>query len=136
MKLEQFKRLFFTDFEEKYHDLMETLSGILNDSLEKLHQLADHRISLKDNIYCELRSVDLTVDADGIPINPVQFTHKLDNRTEGIQLLGFENLTNPMLYPSAGVTVITSEQDRVVTIKKVTGLPINNKFRLKLILYG
>jgi hypothetical protein len=65
MKLPSFKRLFENDFDSSERNLVAKLALSLNQGIENLYLALSKRISLRDNIQCTVKDVQVTVDSNG-----------------------------------------------------------------------
>jgi hypothetical protein len=135
MKLPNFRRIYKTDYKEEFQDLVEQLSVTLNNGFESLYNALSGNLSLKDNISCTLKSIQVTVDANGTP-NPA-VTIALDKKTavQGLSVLKIDNLTNATSYTAGGVTVNFSITDSGVKFDNIRGLiPLNN-YQMKVVIF-
>lgn len=132
MKLPTFKRLIKSDYPEEFQSVIERLAITLNSSFDVLFEALNGKLTIKDNFLGTVRSVDLNVDASGIPLNTTSF--KLDRQFSviGIIVIRVENLTNSSSYPLSGVTVSFTQSENVVRVDHVTGLKVGDNYRLTL----
>jgi len=136
MKISGFKRLFSTDFDQKDQELVDKLSGVLNIGIETVYEALDKRVSLNDNIDCTVKEVDVTVGADGIPLNTTTFV--LDDKTrsvQGLQVIKTDNRTSAGVFPTGGVHITWQQVQSGIQILHVTGLPARNRFTIRVVAY-
>ena len=136
MKIPNFKRINKGDFPKDYEQLVELLAGIVNTAFDAIYSVFNKNITLADNINCQVKEVDVAVDANGDPLAITGFTHNLKAKPEGITVIQAINLTNPNIYPTAGVNISYSINNSRIEFDNVAGLPANNTFRLKVVLFG
>ena len=139
MRLQLYKRINKGDFAEDEQSLVEKLSFILNNSIELLYTLANRRISLQDNMLCNVKTVTVTVkSADGTLKSQPEITVDFikDNPILGLQVLRAENQTSTKVFPSAGIHVSFSNTSTGLKITNVVGLPVDNEFVLTLVIWG
>lgn len=150
MKLPSFKRLNKADFDQKFQDLIDTLSVSLNIGIENLYNAMNHQVSLNDNILCDVKSVTLTVDSTGAPSSSTYL--KLTNVTgtpQGLTVISARNLSNTAVYPQqtltisgtsytfpAAVGVSYSIDSTGLKLTQVTGIQPNTSYQLTIIVWG
>lgn len=135
MLLPSFKRLYKTDFEQQYQSLVDQLSYTINNGFESLYNLANKNISIKDNLLASIRDVNVTVDANGIPVGGASFAIDNSNTIVGLEVLKNTNTTSPTVFPTSGITINYTQSGTKIGIDHVTGLPANNAFVLRIIAY-
>lgn len=136
MRLPNFQRLYSNDFTAEQKDLVNKLSVSLNIGIDTLYQALNKQVSLNDNIDCIVKSVDVTVNASGIPTSTTSF--KLDDISRnviGVQVLKADNQTNTSTYPTGGVFITFAQTQNGIQLLHVTGLPASNRFTLKIVAY-
>lgn len=138
MRLPTFRRIFKTDYPEEQQSLVEKLSVTINDGFEQLYNAFTRNISVRDNIFCTVKNVEITVDSTGRPLNQSNAGFKLDTvgTITGISVVRATNLTNSIVYPTGGVFISYSQDTGNISILNVAGLPANNKFQLVIIAWG
>jgi len=139
-KLPNLRRINVNDFPEEYKDFVSKLSESLNINLEVLYNTLNKRVTLDENIACTYKTIDITVNTSGTPINPISisFAQELENLyPKGVQVINAVNLTNSNTYP-LGQPFVSWElnQSGKLLIKNVTSLQENNKYRLNLIIWN
>lgn len=72
MKIPGFKRLQTQDFNKKYHDLTDSLFGIVNPFMEVMTQALNKRLSYSDNFDCLDITLDVTAPVIGLKIKNSQ----------------------------------------------------------------
>lgn len=138
MKLQSFKRLDKSDYPEKYQDLIDTLSQSLNIAIEDIYNALSNQISITDNIYCNVKDIQVKVDASGNPTTTTTFAIDSSiNALKGLSVIKVDNITSTTVYPTGGITITyTLNNAQQVQIKNITGLPANNTFQLRIVAWG
>lgn len=137
MRLPSFKRLFKQDFQQEFREFVDRLSVSYNSGIEVLYDLANNKISFKDNILSVVKDVTLTVNANGIPTNTASVTLDGIVRTPiGCFVVLATNLTTASVFPTSQPFVTFTQNENSITINHVSGLPAGNSFLLRLIIIG
>lgn len=137
MKLQSFRRLLKTDFEQQYQGLIDKLASVLNIDIESVYNVLNKNVSISDNILCTVKDVTVTVDATGTPTQQTQFS--LDSQVTkvlGTQVIYAINNTNSTSYPTGGIFISFTPTTTGVLINNITGLVANNSYTLRIIAYG
>ena len=136
MKLPSLRRIYTPDFPQEYTQLVDRLAGVLNINYQVLFDALNKKVSIRDNIDCIVKDVQVTVNASGVPVQTTIFG--LDDKTRslvGIEVIKSDNLTNSGVFPTGGIFITWSQVQTGVQIQHVTGLPANNTFSLRIIGY-
>lgn len=136
MKAPLYKRIFKTDYKQDQQELVDKLAGSVNDGIEGLQGILNKNVSLGDNIYCIVKDIPVTVDANGFPKQSVSFSNTLANNIIGMNVIQAINNTNSNVFPTGAPFITFSENQRVIFLNHITGLPANNKFTLRIVAYG
>lgn len=135
MKLPNFRRILKTDYAEEYRELIEGLSFSLNNGIEVLYQAFNKSVSLRDNIACTVKELDVIVDSNGAPKSKLSFPLDTANRILGVTVLNVINTKNPLILPTSGVFVYFIQENRNLIINSIKGLPADQSFRLTLVAF-
>lgn len=136
MKLPTMKRLYKTDYKQEDQDLIDKLAYVLNQDIQVLYDALNNRVSLGDNIDCVVRTIEVTVDANGIPKSPTIFGITDQTRQiQGVEVQKASNLTNTSTYPSGGIFITFAQVQTGVQIQHVTGLQADNTYSLRIVGY-
>lgn len=135
MKLGNFRRLFKTDFKEEFQGLIDQLSNTLNSSFESIFQLTNKNISLKDNISCTLKTIQISVDDSGTPKSSITISLDSSNKVQGLTILKIDNLTNSTSYTSSGVNISFTITNDGVRIDNIKGLIASNNYQINLVIF-
>lgn len=131
MKLPNFRRLNTQDYEEEDKGLVEQLAASLNYGIEVLYDALNKKITLRDNIACSVRDITLAVNSSGIP--KTKTTMSLDSNTTviGTQVIFAEGnsavTSTPFIY--------YTQNGALLQIQRVTGLPADINFNLRIVAY-
>lgn len=136
MRLPSFKRIFKADYQEEFQQLIETLSYNINSGFEAIYEAINKRLTLRDNILCSVKDVELQVNSEGIPLLPVNVPLDMTNRIDGVVVLKAENIINITTYPTSGVFVNYTQTESGITINHVTGLQASTRYRLRIVAFG
>lgn len=136
MIIEKFKRILRTDYEQEFQNMIDRLSGSLNNTIENILQAFNKSISLNENIQCTVKIITLVVDASGNPTNPLTFLMDIPNKPTGVICINSINLTNSTSYSSNGITINYNINGRTVIINNITGLVPNNTYQLTIVAFG
>jgi hypothetical protein len=135
MKLPSFRRLIKSDYEQEYSKLIETLSFSINNGIEVLYQALNKSLTLRDNIACAIKEIEVAVDSNGTPTAKTGFTLDSGNKILGITVLNVINAKNPSILPNSGVFISFVQETKNITIVSVRGLPPNQTFTLTLVAF-
>lgn len=133
MKLPSFKRLFKTDFKAEYQELVEQLSFTINSGIESLYDLANGKISIRGNIQCTVRDIDVSVSADGKPVSSTGMNVDGTGRVEGLQVIRVDNLSSPSQLLTGSPFILFTPTQTGVIFNQITGLQAGVKYRIRVI---
>lgn len=129
MKL-QSVRIKTNDFPDDQKQLADTLGGILNPFIDKLVIGFNKNFTVEDNLPFEFLTLDIEVDADGVPVNNNIIRTNLVN-FKGYICLNVLDINNSGL-PNSAISVYNTSKNNLVTINKITGLDSGKVYRLVL----
>lgn len=135
-KLKSYKRIITSDFKKEDQELVENIGGTLNDAFNDVFFILNGRASLADNIACTVNTVDVVVDASGIPTSRTTFTLNNTNQVIGCQVILAVNQTNPAIYPTGAPFISFSQIDKAILINHITGLQPNQRWTLRIIAWN
>lgn len=136
MKLGNFKRIFKTDYATEVQATIEKLALTINNGFESLYNAMAKGISLSDNIACTVKKVTVKVDSSGSPLSTLSFSLDVKGQIKGISVIRADNLTNSSTYPTSTPFITFTQNDTIVTITNIVGLPANNNFEITLIAWN
>ena len=135
-KLQSYKRIISSDFEEEDKALVEQLADSLNTVIDDMQYALNNKLSLTDNLYCSVKDVTLSVDSSG---NVKDTRVNLDNTTvqvKGIQVIQVSNLTNPSIYPTGCPFISWTQLSGGIMINNITGLLPNYRWQVRFIAWN
>lgn len=135
MKLPNFRRLIKSDYKEEYQGLIETLSFSLNNGIEVLYQTLNKAVSLRDNVACTVKDIDVEVDSSGVPVGKLRFSLDNTNRILGLFVLNAINTETPTILPTSGVFISFSQENKTIIVNNIKGLPANQPFTLTIVAF-
>lgn len=133
-KLNNVQRIRPEDFKKEYAGLVEQLGVILNEFMQKTVDMSDGNVNF-DNLDQNVIQFDITVDESGNSVGVSQINVGKDT-PKGMSVIYSQNLTNSQVYVNSQpfITYVPGAGS-LVTIKNISGLPADNKFRLTAIVY-
>lgn len=138
MKLPSFKRLDKQNFPLDFKELIDKLGFIFNSNQEPVYDVLNGKVSLKDNILCTIKDVQVMVDSDGLPKNS-NSSFKLDNsnmRVLGCEVIRALNQVSSNTYPTSHPFISFSQNSGIVSINHVSGLQADQTYILTIIAWG
>ena len=142
MKLPSQKRINESDFSADDRQLVKKLAGVLNTDIENVYLALSKRISLKDNIDCTLKVIEVVVNASGTPISGSSFQldrsggTQIFNRVIGIDVKRVINLDNSNNYPSSCPFISYTQNEGIINIDNITGLTAGVRYQLTLVAWN
>lgn len=135
-KLATYKRIITSDFEDDDKALIEQLAFPVNDGFNALYFAVDGRISLRDNILCTVKDVDVVVNAAGNPLGATSFNlDKTNVQVMGCQVIYAANQVNSAAYPTGQPFISFSQSGNSVIINNITGLQPNQRYKVRIVAY-
>ncbi len=131
MKL-QSARIKTNDFPQDQKEFADTLGGVLNPFIDKLVIGFNKNFTVDDNLPFEFKTLEVTVDASGIPVNSFLLLTGLTN-FKGYICLNATDLSGSNSYPSTAPFLVFTANGQTITIRKITGLQPNVPYRLVLL---
>jgi len=135
MKLPNFRRLIKSDYKEEYQGLIETLSFSLNNGIEVLYQTLNKAVSLRDNVACTVKDIDVEVNSSGTPVGNLRFSLDNTNRILGLSVLNAINTKNPTVLPTSGVFISYTQENKTIIVNNIKGLPAGQPFTLTVVAF-
>jgi acetaldehyde dehydrogenase (acetylating) len=133
MKFTSIRRIIKEDFPSKDRELVGKMAQPINNMFQFQATVFNNGITFSDNINCQIKDIDITVDATGKPTSAVVFKSTLKTSSQGILVIKATNLTNSDIYPTGAPFVSSSENNSQITINNVTGLQAGQKYTLRII---
>lgn len=137
MKLPSYLRLNKVDYPEESKPIIDRLAGTLNVGIESLYNLANNRISLRDNVACVVKDITVMVGADGVPL---AFTGislgSIVQTVIGSTVILAQNETTATNYPTAQPFVTFTQNGTTFEINHISGLPAGDQFLVRIVVWG
>lgn len=122
------KRIIKEDFPQEYAELIDKISFVINPAFEQIASAFNKNINI-DNLSREI--IQFTIEnTSGSPKIPVQFKVGLTGRIIGLNCIRAENLSSIGTYPTQAPFVSWTINGSLITVKKVTGIQDEMKYRL------
>lgn len=128
-KLSNLKRLNKEDFDQDDQAIAEQLATILNPLLDQLSSAFNKNIN-NENLSRENITFDVTVNSSGIPKIDTKFKTNLTSRLLGMKCIKLENLNNIQSYPTGCPFLTWTTDGNIITVKHITGLLPDVKYRV------
>jgi hypothetical protein len=129
MKPSNVRQIIAEDFAPEDREMISRLGGVLNYFMRQMVEILSENVDF-DNLAWELTTIEVTVDADGIPTELTRFrADKISPR--GVIIINAINQTNPTGYVTATPFVTsTPVGNGIIRINHVAGLNPDEKYRL------
>lgn len=135
MQLPNVKRIIVEDFPRDSREIVAKLAGILNEHMEQVVNLSRKNVGI-DNLNRAIITIEITVDANGIPQGVNQINTTL-NTYSGKNIVDVQSLkAGTVNVTSAPYLDCTPQGGGIVKINRFYGLPANTKLRVKIEFYG
>lgn len=134
-KLGSYRRIITNDFKQEDRQLVGQVASPVNDSFNELYFAVNGRISLRDNVFCTVKDIDITVDASGFPINDAGFTLDKQGQVMGCQVIYAANQVNSALFPTGQPFVSFTQNNTQVYVNHITGLQPNSRYIVRIVAY-
>lgn len=133
-KLSGGKRILTEDFSGDEQHLIRKLSFILNPFMEQVFNAFQKRITIADNLDMEFKDVEVVVDGSGNITNTASFQTNR-GKINGL-LVVYAAAVNSTATITASPFVTWRQDNNVIEIQHVTGLPVDTRFKLRLLILG
>lgn len=133
MRLPSFRRLFSTDYDQQYKDLLDGLSGTINSGIEVIYEALNNRLTFSENFAATIGEFNVKVDENGTPQGLTSF--KLNNTLKVIGLFVIYATDNTSVgsYPPGAIFVSFTQKDQIMTINNVRGLTPGNIYTIRVV---
>lgn len=132
-KISDIRRIIVEEYEDQYQDLVTKLGFTINTFTEQVVSAFNKNIDFS-NLKQNIKIIEITVDATGKPILETKINPELTDKLNGIICIKAENLTNTQHYPINSPFISYGYSNNLISIKNVSGLQNNEKYRLTLLL--
>ena len=128
MLLDNIKRILSGDFQDDHQETVGKLAEVLNYFMEQVTNTVNGGLSY-DNMNKEVQTIEVTVNANGVPTAGDKFAS--NQGLIGTNIINTVNLTNNSVFPESLPHITwTTVEAGIYTIRNITGLQANNKYRL------
>ena len=130
-RLNNVQRILPEDFPEEDRATVSQLAGIVNYFMTQTVDIVNGRLDY-DNINKQVITFEVTVDANGNPVQTLNFT--AESGVIGGVVLNAQNLSNTAVYPTSlpFVSFNALQQNKLYRVNNITGLQANNKYLITL----
>lgn len=133
MKLSNFQQITKESFPQKYQDLVTVLGDPFNSFAQQVVDgLNTAQITVTDNLNEMYKTINITVDATGKPLQMTTYKSTLSTKTVGLIVVKATNLTSSTTYPTGTPFITWVDNSGTVTIVNITNLQANNQYALVL----
>lgn len=134
MKITNFQQMTKENFPSKYHDLVDTIAYPINNAFQQIiNAFNSNQITVTDNLNQQYKTISITVDASGNPVQTTTYKSTLTGRTQGIIVINAVNTTSSTTYPTSCPFISFIDNSGTVTINNVSGLQANQKYTLTIL---
>lgn len=127
-KVDNLRRLTLEGLDEDQRAIVERISNITNFHLEQIINTLNGNVD-EENSFKDFRTIEVTVDANGTPINITDF--RSVTGVKGISVIRATNITTPTNFPTSQPFISFSAiRGEVYRVLNITGLRANEKFQL------
>lgn len=131
LNLSFLKRLIAEDFNKSDQQLIGKLGSIINPALEAITNALNKGLTIND-LNMQTKSLTIQVDALGVPTTAALFKSELNGRCNNLWVSRAQNISNNTLLTSAPF-INYSENNGLITITQVLGLPVGTKWLITLV---
>lgn len=131
MKLPTYKRIRIEDFSEEERMLIEKLALSINDGFSNVYDALNNKLTFRDNFAGTAKEFTVSTDVNGTPTGTTEI--RLDSITPvfGFNIIFVNHVSNPNIYPNSAVQIFGVQNKNIFRINKVTGLPANQSFNIR-----
>lgn len=129
------KRIIKEDFPSDQQELVDKLAYPINSGFEQIQRGLDGQLDFS-NFNQEIISLDVTVNASGIPTVLTQYRSTLKSSVIGNQVIAAANQTVPQNSPTGTPFITFAQNNTQIRVNKITNLQPNERYILTLISYG
>lgn len=115
--------------------MVEKLAGTINQNTEVLFEALNRKVSLRDNILCTVRDVDVTVGSTGVPTTSTSVGLDTTGKVDGVTVINCYNNDNTSLLPTAAPFIAYNATTTGINITNVKGLSAGSSWKLRVIIW-
>lgn len=128
------KRITTDDFSSEERELVRKLAFILNPFIEQTISIVNGKLTVSDNLNMFFKDVTVVVDANGKTTNTAAFTSSI-GKIHGMIVISHQQADSGTPIILSGAPYCTySQENNIIYIQYVTGLPPDRKINLKLLI--
>lgn len=115
--------------------MIEKLAGTINQNTEILFEALNRKISLRDNVQCTVRDVDLSVNSNGVPTTSINMGLDTAGKVDGVTVINCYNNDNTALLPTYAPFIAYKATTTGINITNVKGLSAGSSWKLRVIIW-
>lgn len=135
MKLKSFRRLITQDYDKENQKLIEQISSPINNAFNELYFTLNGRVSLRDNLFCTVKDLDVTVDTNGVPVVTTSFTLDKQGAVIGCHIIAAIAQTNSSLFPTSAPFASFIQNGDSVIIPHISGLQAGQRYLVRIVAF-
>lgn len=113
------------DFDTKDQALIQKLAFPINTFMQQVISALNKNLDF-NNLNQQINTFTVSVDANGAPTSPIQFTVNLTTKLYGLYVINAVNTSSIIRYPIAQPFISYTSNANKVTINNIAGLGIPN----------
>lgn len=134
MRIPSLRRIFSNDFKPEMKQFVDQIGILLNGNFEPLYNALNNNLTFSDNFNATVTTVQVTVGADGTPLQPSSFKLSSNQKTvSGGLVIDAFGTNDPNILPTSAPFVSLIQSGDFVTIRNVKGLIPEANFTLKIV---
>lgn len=136
MKLQSVKRIIKESLPQEFRPIVDVVGYSFNTFAEDVINAFNKKITVDDNLNMEYKEISITVNAEGIPVNPVTFRTVVTGRIRGVIVVRCDDLSANPVPPDAAPFMTCSYNTNLITVENVRGLRANVNYNLTVLVLG
>ncbi len=136
MIIQSFKRIIKSDYAQEFQQLVETLGNSINIAFDNINNVLNRNVSLKDNIACTLKTVQLTVNDNGTPNSTITINlASVNAKAIGASVINVVNSTSASTIPTGQPFINFSQNNNTVIVNNITNLQKGNTYQVTIVVW-
>lgn len=132
MKFEAPIRILSEDYPDEYQELIDKLAEGLNTYLDSLYNVLSNNSSIGDNLNQGIKTLKVTVDSGGKPVNSLKFSSGLREKVQGLQVIRALGSYYALSQPFIDFV----DRDGIIEVNHIQGLEANVEYTLVIHIIG
>lgn len=132
-KLSSYSRIISTDYETDQQPIIEKLGGQINGNFDPIYSALSNRLTFEDNFLSTVREVEVTLGANGVPLQRTSFSLSNNLPVKGLIVLSVVNRTSAAVFPTGAPFISFSQNANLLYIDHITGLVANNRYTIRIL---